>query len=157
MDQLTIGAVIDAVVTRLEPYGAWIDCAGQTGLVLIPEVSWSRIRHPSDALSVGQRVRVKVLVIRTDGQFTASIRAVHPEQDPWHDPTLFAAGTECLGTVVRVLEYGCFVELRPEVWGLLRKERWPAPMAVGDEVRVHIERVDAATRKIEVSPVQDQF
>jgi len=152
MDPLTVGAIVEATVTRLEQYGAWIDSGGRTGLVEIPEVSWSRISHPSDALAIGQRVRVKVLVVREDGQFSASIRAVHPERDPWHDPTLFAVGTVFVGPVVGVLGYGCFVELRPEVWGLLRRGRWSS-LAVGDRVQVRVESVDVDSRKIEVSPI----
>lgn len=148
---MTIGAIVEAVVTRLEQYGAWLDCAGRSGLVQIPEVSWSRIRHPSDVLSVGQRIRVKVLVVRADGKFTASIRAVHPEKDPWYDPAIFAVGAEFVGPVVLVTDYGCFVELRPEVWGLYKKEQWTRPMAVGDRVRVRVEKVDAESRKVEVS------
>lgn len=150
---LRIGDFTEANVTRLEQYGAWIDCEGQTGLVTIPEVSWSRIGHPAEVLSIGQPVRVKVLGIREDGEFTASIRAVHPELDPWHDPSVFAVGTEFVGRVVRVLEYGCFVELRPEVWGLLRREKWKCPIAVGEQMQIRIESVDISARKIEVSQV----
>jgi len=151
MELLTVGTIVEASVTRLEPYGAWIDCDGRAGLVTIPEVSWSRIGHPGDVLSVGQRVCVEVLVAAAGLPFSASIRAVHPECDPWHEPALFATGAEFKGPVVQVLRYGCFVELRPEVWGLLRRERWSGPLAVGDRVRVRIENADADARKIEVS------
>jgi ribosomal protein S1 len=140
----------DVVVTRLEQYGAWIECGGKPGLVTIPEVSWSRIGHPADVLAVGQHLPVKILNVRDDGQFTASVRAVHPEQDPWYNPAVFAVGSEFVGPVVRVLDYGCFVELRPEVWGLLRRKNWPGPVAAGDQLRVRVESVDAAARKVEV-------
>jgi small subunit ribosomal protein S1 len=147
--------IVETTVTRLEHYGAWIDCAGRTGLVLIPEISWTRISHPAQALAVDQRVRVKVLNVQSDGKFTASIRGVHPEQDPWYDPSLFAPGTEFVGRVVLVPAYGAFVELRPEVWGLLRKGKWTRQVAVGDQLRVRIETVDETARKIEVSQLAE--
>jgi ribosomal protein S1 len=150
MDTLSVGAIVDATITRLEQYGAWIDCGGRPGLVTIPEVSWSRIGHPAEVLSVGQRVRVKVMVLGSDGKLSASIRALHPEQDPWRDPAVFAVGEEFAGRVVRVLGYGCFVELRPEVWGLLRREHWSREVAVGGRVRVRVVSVDPMARKVEV-------
>jgi ribosomal protein S1 len=101
MEVLSPGAIIDAVVERIEPYGAWIDHEGRRGLVGIPEVSWSRIGHPGEALSVGQRIRVKVLAV-AEGQFSASIRAARPELDPWRDPAEFSKGT----AFVAPLSYG---------------------------------------------------
>jgi small subunit ribosomal protein S1 len=151
MRELVPGQIVEATVTRLEQYGAWIDCAGRRGLVQIPEVSWRRISHPADALWVGQSLPVKVLIVREDGKFTASIRGVHPEQDPWYDPSLFAVGAQFTGRVVLVTEYGCFVELRPEVWGLLKREQWTKPLVVGDELRVCVKRSDPASRKVEVA------
>ena len=151
MEPLAVGAIVEVVVTRLEPYGAWLDYDGQIGLVRIPDISRKRIGHPADVLVVGQLVRVKILVAPTQNEFSASLRAVHPEDDPWYDPSRFAVGTEFVGRVVRVLEYGCFVELRPEVWGSLRRERWVTPPSEGDAMRVRVESVDVAARKVEVS------
>ena len=150
MEVLSPGALIDAVVERIEPYGAWIDHDGRRGLVTIPEVSWSRIGHPGEALSVGQRVRVKVLAV-TEDQFSASIRAARPELDPWRDPARFSEGTAFVAPVVLETAYGCFVELRPDVWGLLRREKCPEGVRVGDRLRVTVETTDAVYRKIEVS------
>jgi small subunit ribosomal protein S1 len=150
MEVLSPGAIIDAVVERIEPYGAWIDHEGRRGLVGIPEVSWSRIRHPGEALSVGQRVRVKVLAVAKD-QFSASIRAAYPELDPWRDPAEFSEGTAFVAPVVLETAYGCFVELRPEVWGLLPREKCPEEVRMGDLLRVTVEAIDAVHRKVEVS------
>jgi small subunit ribosomal protein S1 len=150
MEVLSPGAIIDAVVERIEPYGAWIDHEGRRGLVGIPEVSWSRIGHPGEALSVGQRIRVKVLAV-AEGQFSASIRAAHPELDPWRDPAEFSKGTAFVAPVVLETAYGCFVELRPEVWGLLPREKCPDGVRVGDRLRVTVESTDVMHRKVEVS------
>ncbi|MBN9521411.1 S1 RNA-binding domain-containing protein [bacterium] len=153
MNPLAVGDIVDAVVTRLEPYGAWVEADGRTGLIRIPEISWSRISHPKDVLAVGQGVRAVVLQVGGADGFNGSIRAVHPERDPWFDPTVFAAGAEFDAPVVRVMEYGYFLELRPDVWGLLRRECWAGAFTVGDRLRVRVVSSDTQTRKVEVEPV----
>ena len=150
MDELFPGAIIDVIVERIEPYGAWVDHRGRRGLVAIPEVSWSRIRHPGEALSVGQRVRVKVLAVAEDC-FSASIRAAHPELDPWRHAAQFSKGTAFVAPVVLETAYGYFVELRPEVWGLLPREKCSAGVCVGDWLQVTVESTDEVRRMIEVS------
>ncbi len=66
MEPFTLGMVVEATVERIEPCGAWIECQGRRGLVPIHQVSWSRIRHPGNVLSVGQRLEVKVLGLQED-------------------------------------------------------------------------------------------
>ena len=149
MEALAAGRTIEAIVTRLEQYGAWIESGGRTGLILIPEISWSRIRHPSEALAVGQSVSVKILHV-SEAQFWASLRAMHPELNPWRDPAVFAVGQVFTGPVVRVLEFGCYVELQPDVWGLLRHDQWRRPVEVGERLSVRVVKVDAEMRKVEV-------
>jgi small subunit ribosomal protein S1 len=153
MTPLTVGDVVEAVVTRLENYGAWVEADGRPGLVRIPEISWSRISHPADVLAVGQRVRVTVVQVGGRDGFNGSIKHVHPERDPWFDPAVFAVGTEFDAPVVRVMVYGYFLELRPEVWGLLRRERWVGTLAVGDRLRVRVESSDPRAQKVEVGVV----
>lgn len=153
MIPLTVGDVIEVVVTRLENYGAWVEADGRPGLIRIPEISWARISHPADVLAVGQRVRVTVLQVGGRDGFNGSIKVVHPERDPWFDPAAYAAGTEFDAPVVRVVEYGYFLELRPEVWGLLRRGRRAEALAVGDRLRVRVEASDPLTRKVELVAV----
>jgi ribosomal protein S1 len=153
MEPVAAGNTLEATVTRLENYGAWIESGGRVGLILIPDISWSRIRHPSEALAVGQQVTVKILNVAKDGKFSASLREIHPELNPWRDPTVFAVGNVFTCPVVLVLEYGCFVELRPDVWGLLKREQWTRSMAVGNRVRVRVESLDADQQKIEVREI----
>ena len=78
---------------------------------------------------------------------------MHPELNPWRDPSLFAVGHVFTGPVVRVMNYGCFIELRPEVWGLLHRDRWSRSYEVADRVAVRVESVDPALRKIELSEI----
>ena len=151
MEALAPGQIVEATVTRLEQYGAWIDCGGRTGLIVIPEVSWAPIRHPADVLALGQNVTVKILHLGEGGRFSASLREVQPELNPWRDPSLFAVDSEFTGPVVRVMEHGCFVELRPDVWGLLRRDRWTRTYSVGERIAVRVEAVDVECRKIGVA------
>ena len=147
------GADIEATVTRVEPFGAFVEHRGFRGLVRIPEISWHRIRHPSDELIVGQKVLVRVLAVHENPSesFSASIRAVHPEQNPWRDPSEFAVGREFRGRVVRILEYGAFVEIKPEVWGLLPRSIWSRQYVENDELSVLVLSVDAQRQKIELT------
>lgn len=149
-DSLTAGQIIEVTVTRLEHYGAFCDFEGRTGLITLPEISWSITRNPADRLTVGERLKVKVIMAPPGREFSASIRQVHPELDPWIDPARFRIGSIHEGKVMQVLDYGCFIELYPDVRGLLKKENWPHPMQVGEQAKVQVISVDARLRKIEV-------
>jgi small subunit ribosomal protein S1 len=154
VEPLTARAVVEAAVTRLEPYGVWVEAVGRTGQIRIPEVSRVQISHPRDVLAVGDRVRVKVLYLQADGGFAASIRAARPEDDPWLTPSRFVVGAEFDAPVVRVLDYGCLVELWPHLWALLRRDQWPGPLVKGERLRVCVESSDPTTRTVEVRPVE---
>ncbi len=84
----------------------------------------------------------------TEDEFAASIKAAHPELDPWRDPAVFSEGASFVASVVLVTQYGCFVELRPEVWGLLPRENCPEGVRVGDRLRVAVESTDVARRRV---------
>ena len=93
MNPLTAGDVVEVVVTRLEPYGAWVEADGRPGLIRIPEIGWSPISHPRDVLAVGQRVRAVVLQVGGADGFNGSIRAARPERAARRaDPSAFAVG-----------------------------------------------------------------
>lgn len=149
IDLPNVGKIVEVVVTQIEFYGAWFDWNGRSGLVTIPEVSWTRISHPAEAVTVGKKIKVKILVA-TPTAFAASIRQVNPEQNPWYDPTPFAVGNVFEGKVEKVLVYGCFIELRPHVVGLLRRDDWPHELAVGDIARVRIARSNSESKQIDL-------
>ncbi len=138
------GAEFEGVVTRLQPFGAFVDIGGLEGLVHISEISFDRLVHPQDVLRPGQKVRVKVLAIGQgkDGreQIRLSIKATL--DDPWLKlGEHFHQGDIVTGTVVRVTEFGAFVKLYPGIEGLLHVSQYkprapqptsPAPAAEGD-------------------------
>lgn len=108
-------------VSRLVSYGAFIDLGGVKGLAHISELSWDRIRHPSDVLQIGQQVNVYVLrVDRARQRVGLSLKRLHP--DPWDNiQSRYLPGQIVSGEVVDVVPYGAFVRLEPGVVGLLHK------------------------------------
>lgn len=120
--ELKPGDEREAVVRRLEPFGAFVDLGGVDGLVHVSEIRHERTNHPKEALKVGDRVKVRVLKLETgkDGKprIALSIKAASP--DPWAGvEERFTAGQRVTGTVVRLTDFGAFVALEPGIDGLV--------------------------------------
>jgi len=133
MATLKPGDEREGTVARLEPFGAFIDLGGVDGLVHVSEIRHERIGHPREALTSGERVRVKVLKIEPgkDGKprIALSIKAGQP--DPWTGvEARFPRGTRVTGTVVRLTDFGAFVNLAPGLDGLVHVSE-VAPHRVG--------------------------
>ena len=158
------GDVREAVVSRLAPFGAFVELApGVEGLVHLSELSWTRVAQADEAVSVGDRVRVKILGLHSkeekDTRISLSIRQV--TDDPWKDvENRLAPGDVLSGKVVRNAPFGAFVELLPGVEGLVhlselsyekRVLKADALVAPGDTIRVKIKEVDAAKKRISLS------
>jgi small subunit ribosomal protein S1 len=161
--KLEPGQVIEGVVTRLLPFGAFIDVGGVQGLVHVSEISHKRVGDPSEALTVGQKVPVKVLKLEHLGEgkkerISLSIKAA--EADPWS--TLegkLKEGDIVKGPVLRVMDFGAFVEIFPGIDGLvhvsqLARRRVAHPrdvVAVGQEVEAKVTKIDPAAKRISLS------
>lgn len=160
---LALGDALEGVVTRLVPFGAFVDIGGIEGLVHISQISHQRVGDPSEVLQEGQTVKVKVLEIQNLGQgrserISLSIKAL--ASDPW--PTA-AAGmvpdTDVTGRVTRLVDFGVFVQLAPGIEGLihiseLANRRIEHPRELlneGDEITVRILDVDLQRRRISLS------
>lgn len=120
--ELKPGDEREAVVRRLEPFGAFVDLGGVDGLVHVSEIRHERTNHPKEALKVGDRVKVRVLKLETgkDGKprIALSIKAASP--DPWAGVgERFTVGQRVTGTVVRLTDFGAFVALEPGIDGLV--------------------------------------
>ncbi|MFC3745827.1 30S ribosomal protein S1 [Paenibacillus sp. GCM10012306] len=119
MAELTEGQVIDGTVQRLTQFGAFVDVGGVDGLVHVSEIAWNHVDKPSDVVSEGDKVTVKVLKVDPEkGKISLSIKAAAP--GPWDS----AAGKINIGDVVtgevkRLVNFGAFVELLPGVEGLV--------------------------------------
>ncbi|MCA9726499.1 MAG: S1 RNA-binding domain-containing protein, partial [Candidatus Eisenbacteria bacterium] len=122
LDTLKAGAELEGTVTRMQPFGAFVDLGGVEGLVHVSEIQYGRTDKPSDVLKSGQKVRVRVLNLdRQEGKrprISLSIKAAKP--DPWNDVTeQFWEGKKTNGTVMRLTNFGAFVELTPGIEGLV--------------------------------------
>lgn len=120
--ELKPGDEREAVVRRLEPFGAFVDLGGVDGLVHVSEIRHERTNHPKEALKVGDKVKVRVLKLETgkDGKprIALSIKAASP--DPWTGvEERFTPGQRVTGTVVRLTDFGAFVALEPGIDGLV--------------------------------------
>jgi len=146
-------------VKRLTNFGAFVDVGGIDGLVHISEISWHRIEHPSEVLSVGQEIDVKVIeVIPERERIGLSLRQAEP--DPWTEVARkFKAGEIVEGKVTRLVNFGAFVELMPGVEGLVHISQManyhvkqPSEVArEGQLVRVKILDINTEAKRVSLS------
>ena len=162
-ESLQQGAQLDGVVTRLVPFGAFVDIGGIEGLVHISQISHQRVNDPADVLGEGQKVRVKVLEIQNLGmgrseRISLSIKAL--ASDPWPEhASQLQPGADVEGTVTRLVDFGVFVELVPGIEGLihiseLANRRVIHPREIlneGERISVRILDVDLNRRRISLS------
>ncbi len=163
LDGVKEGDVLEGTVQRLAPFGAFIELApGVDGLVHVSELSWSKLQQPDEVLSVGQKVRVKLLGVAKEDKGTRislSIRQI--AEDPWSSVgERLRAGDIISGKVARLAAFGAFVEVLPGIEGLvhLSEMSWEKRvnkaediLAVGDDVTVKIKEVDLEKRRVSLS------
>ncbi|HUY82635.1 MAG TPA: S1 RNA-binding domain-containing protein [Acidobacteriaceae bacterium] len=151
------GEVVSGTVRSLAEYGAFVDVGGVDGLLHVAEISWARVNHPSDVLTVGQTVEVKVLKIDAEKQrISLGMKQLQPH--PWEGvPDRFKVGQRVTGVVTRVADFGVFVELESGVEGLVHisemswgKKIHKASDVVkpGETVEAVILGIDAAERRM---------
>lgn len=153
------GDVIEAKVSRLTNFGAFIDLGGVDGLVHISQISYQHIDKPSDVLQPGQDVKVKVLdVDKERGRISLSIKATQP--GPWESVAdKISVGDEIEGTIRRLTDFGAFVEILPGVEGLVhvsqiswdRVNKPSDVLKVGQEVQVKVLNVDPEKHRLGLS------
>lgn len=156
--QLEVGSVCEGRVTRLTNFGAFIDLGGIEGLLHISEFSWARVESPSDMLSIGQTVEIKVIKIKGE-KISLSLRAL--QEDPFTIAVRdIQEGDIVSCRVLRNLPFGSFVEIKPAVEGLIpiselarnRRVGHPSEMLnEGDMVEAQILRIDVDKKKISLS------
>lgn len=155
---LEVGSVRTGRVRSLTEFGAFVDLGGVEGLVHVSEISRQRVQSPAELLKVGQEVQVKVLKIGSQGsRISLSIKALEP--DPWEAVgERYKAGETFTGKVLRKAEFGLFVELEPQIEGLVHVSQLPigkdasdASLAPGETVTGWIREVDPARRRISLA------
>lgn len=158
---LAEGAVLQGTVASLQDFGAFVDIGpGVQGLLHVSEISHARVENPRDVLSVGQALDVQILRLdKKKGKVSLTRKPL--EQDPWTDvESRFHQGQVITAKVVRVAEFGAFLELAPGVDGLLhvselaslrgagRQAEAASLVKPGEEIKVQVMKVDSARRRI---------
>ena len=165
VSSLKEGQELQGVVKNITDYGAFIDLGGVDGLLHVTDISWKRINHPSEVLSVGQSVNVKIIRFNEESQ-RISLGMKQLENDPWVDvASKFAAGQRYKGRVTNIADYGAFVELGDGVEGLVhvsemswtKKNVHPSKIvSTSQEVEVQVLDVDLTKRRISLGLKQTQ-
>jgi small subunit ribosomal protein S1 len=159
LDRLQPGMVVEGSISNIVDFGAFVDLDGIDGLIHISELSWSHVNHPSEVLSIGQTVPVKVLDIDRDRQ-RISLGLKQTQEDPWQRVVdTYAVGDELEGRVTKVVTFGAFVEILDGVEGLvhiseLAQHHVENPREVvnqGDVVRVRILEIESERRRLSLS------
>lgn len=116
---LEVGAVIEGKVVRLTSFGAFVDLGGVDGLLPLSQMSWRWVEHPSDLLNIGETVKVEVIGIDEERQ-RVSLSAKTLMKDPWEEVAeLMKMGQQVEGKIMRLKQFGAFVEIHPGVEALL--------------------------------------
>src|SRR5437879_7503065 len=159
LDRLNPGDVVDGTISNIVDFGAFVDLNGIDGLIHISELSWSHVNHPSEVLSIGDEVSVKVLDIDRDRQ-RISLGLKQTQADPWQRVVdTYNVGDELEGKVTKVVTFGAFVEILDGVEGLvhiseLAQHHVESPREIvhpGDEIRVKILEIDSERRRLSLS------
>jgi len=151
------GQVLQGVVKNITDYGAFVDLGGVDGLLHVTDIAWRRINHPSEALSIGQTVKVQVIRFNPETQ-RISLGMKQLEADPWEGvDQKYPVGTKFIGRVTNITDYGAFVELEPGIEGLVhvsemswtKKNVHPGKIvSTSQEVEVMVLDVDPVKRRI---------
>ncbi|KTC66210.1 30S ribosomal protein S1 [Legionella adelaidensis] len=163
LESLHEGQELHGIVKNLTDYGAFIDLGGIDGLLHITDISWKRVKHPSELLTVGQDVKVKVLSFDSDRN-RVSLGMKQLGNDPWVDLVeRYPIGKRLEGKVTNITDYGCFVEIEEGVEGLVHmsemdwtnKNVHPSKVvSMGDVVEVMVLEIDEERRRISLGMKQ---
>ena len=145
------------VVKNITDFGAFIDLGGVDGLLHITDISWGRISHPSEVLSVGQELEVVIIGIDKEKE-RVSLGLKQKTRNPWDDVvTKYPKGSKIHGKVVNIMPYGAFVEIETGVEGLIhvsemswtkRVSKASDVLSIGEEVEAVVLDIDRDSRKI---------
>ena len=158
INQLAVDDVVTGEIVRIADFGAFVDINGVDGLLPISEISWARIKHPSDVLTLGQKLEVKILKIDTDlKRISLSLKRLG--DNPWEEiEGKFEEGQVVKGTVNKIASFGVFVNIFPGVEALLPQPEMANEKAnpfeiynVGDEIDVMIKKFTPQEHRIALS------
>jgi small subunit ribosomal protein S1 len=165
MSQIQEGQIVDGVIKNITDYGAFIDLGGLDGLLHITDMSWGRVKHPSELFKVGDKIKVKVLKYDKDKQrISLGLKQVTP--NPWEElAAKIKVYDKVKGKVTSIKDYGAFVELESGIEGLIhvsemswrRDVKHPSKVVnVGDEVECVVLEIDAKNKRLSLGLKQLQ-
>ncbi len=157
VQSLEEGQVLEGVVKNITDYGAFVDLGGIDGLLHVTDIAWRRVNHPTEVLSVGQTVKVRIIKVNQETQ-RISLGMKQLEDDPWQGvESKYPVDAKFTGRVTNITDYGAFVELEPGVEGLIhvsemswtKKNVHPGKIvSTSQEVEVMVLEVDPNKRRI---------
>ena len=163
LESIEDGKIIDGIVKNITEYGVFVDLGGVDGLLHITDISWGRVKHPSELFSVGDKITVKVLSFDIERE-RVSLGMKQLTEDPWLAATeKYPIGSRVNGKVVSLTDYGSFVELEEGIEGLIhvsemswtRKIRHPSKVvSVGDVVETVVLDIKPESRRISLGMKQ---
>jgi small subunit ribosomal protein S1 len=163
LDAMKEGSIVTGLVKNITDYGAFIDLGGMDGLLHITDMSWGRVKHPSEILNVGDEIKVMVLKYDNERE-RVSLGLKQMQSDPWTTAKdKFPVGAKTRGKVVSLTDYGAFVELDQGIEGLIhvsemswtKRVKHPNQVVnVGDEVDVQVLDVDTSKNRISLGMKQ---
>ena len=157
------GKVVDGTVKNITEYGVFVDLGGVDGLLHITDISWGRVKHPSELFTIGDEITVKILNLDLEKE-RVSLGMKQLSEDPWtHAAENYPVGTHVVGRVVSLTDYGAFVELEEGIEGLIhvsemswtRKVRHPSKVvSIGEEVQAVVLDIKPDSRRISLGMKQ---
>lgn len=159
LKELAVGQIREGVVRNIRDFGAFVDLGGVDGLLHVSQLSWARVKHPSDVLTVGQTVTVKIQKIDPDtGKLSLAMKEL--TESPWTNVShKYPVRSTVEGTVSKIMEFGAFVQLEPGVEGLVHiselshQRVWRVGDVVteGQQVEAMVTSVDEEKQRIGLS------
>ena len=157
------GQILEGIIKNITDYGAFVDLGEVDGLLHVTDISWKRISHPSEALSIGQKVKVQVIKFNSETQ-RISLGMKQLEEDPWGiAQSKYKVNDKFSGRVTNITDYGAFVELESGIEGLVhvsemswtKKNMQPAKIvSTSEEVEVIVLEIDSPKRRISLGMKQ---
>lgn len=162
LDGIEKGSVVNGIVKNITDYGVFLDLGGIDGLLHITDISWNRIKHPSEKLSIGETIQVKVLKFDKDKKrVSLGLKQLHEHENPWEQvKNQIKEGAQVKGKVMSFTDYGAFVAIKEGVEGLVHisEMNWgktvksPSEMLkVGEELDLQVIHVDQEQQRISFS------
>ena len=163
LEAIDEGAVVEGIVKNITEYGVFVDLGGVDGLLHITDISWGRVKHPSEMFHVGDNITVKILSFDQEKE-RVSLGMKQLVPDPWTTAEkTYPVGQKVMGTIVSLTDYGAFVELQEGIEGLIhvsemswtRKVRHPSKIvSVGDQVEAIVLDIKPDSRRISLGMKQ---